>query len=227
MQSGELGLRGETVSQDGTSLVNLLLGALPIGIVALRLETPDDDDSLRILYANEAARSALQVPELTESRVVDAFPRMPPARRKIYADVCRSGQGVDLGTVKFSDPRLVDTFFATRAQPLPDRSVAIMFEPMSAQRLAYAAALDASRFLDSIIEHVPAMVFLKEAKELRFVRFNRAGEELLGLPRSQLLGRNDHDFFPSEQAAFFVQKDREVLRTGRLEDIPEEPIATP
>ena len=35
-------------------------------------------------------------------------------------------------------------------------------------------------FLDSIIENIPDMIFVKDAKELRFVLFNKAGEELLG-----------------------------------------------
>lgn len=83
------------------------------------------------------------------------------------------------------------------------------------------------RFIDSILEHIPDMVFLKDAVDLRFVRFNRAGERLLGLSRESLIGRNDYDFFPKEQADFFTSKDREVLASGALLDIPEEPIATP
>jgi PAS domain S-box-containing protein len=82
------------------------------------------------------------------------------------------------------------------------------------------------QFLDSVIENLPNMVFVKEASELRFVRFNRAGEELLGLRREDLLGKNDHDFFPKEQAEFFIDKDRAVLTTGELLDIAEEEIRT-
>ena len=81
-------------------------------------------------------------------------------------------------------------------------------------------------FFESIVENIPNMIFVKEAKELRFVRFNKAGEELLGYPRSDLLGKNDHDFFPPEQAGFFIEKDRLVLQGGVLVDIPEEPIDT-
>ena len=81
-------------------------------------------------------------------------------------------------------------------------------------------------FLDSIIENIPDMVFVKDAKDLRFVRFNKAGEELLGFSREDLIGKNDHDFFPTEEAEAFIQKDREVLAQGTLHDIPEEPIHT-
>jgi PAS domain S-box-containing protein len=58
------------------------------------------------------------------------------------------------------------------------------------------------------------------------VRFNRAGEELLGLSRSELIGKNDYDFFPKEEADFFQAKDRETLEKGVLVDILEEPIDT-
>lgn len=79
-------------------------------------------------------------------------------------------------------------------------------------------------FLDSLIENLPNMVFVKDAKNLRFVRFNKAGEDLVGLSRSELLGKNDFDIFPKEQATFFVQKDREVLAGREIVDIPEEPV---
>ena len=80
--------------------------------------------------------------------------------------------------------------------------------------------------LDNILENLPAMVFMKDAAELRFVRFNKAGEELLGYSRQDLLGRNDYDFFPREEADFFTQKDREVLARGGVIEVVEEPIQT-
>jgi PAS domain S-box-containing protein len=80
--------------------------------------------------------------------------------------------------------------------------------------------------LNTIIENLPHMIFVKDAEHLRFVRFNQAGEELLGYPREALLGKNDYDFFPEEEAAFFISKDRAVLETGQQLDIPEELIQT-
>src|SRR3989338_9090687 len=80
------------------------------------------------------------------------------------------------------------------------------------------------KFLDSIIENIPHMIFIKDAKDLRFVRFNKAGEELLGYTRQELIGKNDYDFFPKEEADFFTSKDRTVLEGKKLVDISEEPI---
>ncbi|MCE3260354.1 MAG: hypothetical protein K0S12_1995 [Bacteroidetes bacterium] len=82
-------------------------------------------------------------------------------------------------------------------------------------------------FLDTILENIPNMVFVKDAKDLRYIRFNRAGEQLLGHTKSELIGKNDYDFFPKKQADFFTAKDREVLSKQEITDIPEEPISTP
>ncbi|MGH2941320.1 MAG: PAS domain-containing hybrid sensor histidine kinase/response regulator [Solirubrobacteraceae bacterium] len=83
-----------------------------------------------------------------------------------------------------------------------------------------------AQFLDSVLENLPNMVFVKDAEELRFVRLNRAGEELLGVPRTELLGRGDHDMFPADEADNFVRADREVLTSGGIKDIPDEPVNT-
>jgi PAS domain S-box-containing protein len=94
-------------------------------------------------------------------------------------------------------------------------------------RAAEERAVHASSLLDAIIENIPDMVFVKDAAALSFVRLNRAGEQLLGLSRDQLIGKTDFEFFPASQAEFFVAKDRETLAAGRVVEIAEEPIQTP
>lgn len=94
------------------------------------------------------------------------------------------------------------------------------------ERAARDSADRATRFLDSVVENLPAMVFLKEAQGLRFERMNQAGVALLGVSRQDLLGKSDNDFFPEEQARFFQAKDRQTLARGVVVDIPEEPIET-
>jgi PAS domain S-box-containing protein len=81
-------------------------------------------------------------------------------------------------------------------------------------------------FFSSIVENIPYMIFVKEADELRFTHFNRAGEDLLGMTRDDLIGKNDYDFFPADQARFFTDKDREVLARDEPLEIAEEPIDT-
>jgi len=85
---------------------------------------------------------------------------------------------------------------------------------------------DANAFLDAIIDNIPLMLFIKESRLLQFVRFNRAGEDLLGWSRNKVLGKSDYDLWPRAQAEFFIEKDREALNAGTVVDILEEPIET-
>jgi PAS domain S-box-containing protein len=86
--------------------------------------------------------------------------------------------------------------------------------------------VDLERFLDSIVENVPDMIFVKDAGDLRFVRVNKTCEALLGLPREELIGKNDCDLFPRSQADYFISVDRSVLASGKLLDIPQETVQT-
>src|SRR5205823_2318498 len=56
------------------------------------------------------------------------------------------------------------------------------------------------RFLESVVDNMPDAVFVKDAKELRFVRVNRVMEQIAGFTNEQAMGRNDYDFFPKEEA---------------------------
>jgi two-component system cell cycle sensor histidine kinase/response regulator CckA len=105
----------------------------------------------------------------------------------------------------------------TAVRPLTTGGAVALFQP----------AVTSESFLDSIVENLPDMIFVKDAEHLRFERFNRAGEQLLGKPRAELLGKSDFDFFAPEQAAYFQAKDRQTLAGGVVVDIAEEPIQTP
>jgi PAS domain S-box-containing protein len=99
-------------------------------------------------------------------------------------------------------------------------------EEIGRRQASEQALLASESFLDSIVENIPDMIFVKEAGELRFERINRAGEELLGVARKELIGKNDFDFFPEDQAKFFQARDRETLNSREVFDVVEEPIQT-
>ena len=57
------------------------------------------------------------------------------------------------------------------------------------QKRIEQALAEHESFLNSIVENIPNMLFIKDAEDLRFVRFNKAGEELLGFDRNELIGK--------------------------------------
>lgn len=111
-------------------------------------------------------------------------------------------------------------------QTLSDGRQQVFVRDISRRRQREQQLREVTTLLDSIVENVPAMIFVKDARDLRFERFNRAGEELLGIAREAVIGKNDYDLFPKEQADFFRLRDRETLSQRRLVVVPEEPIRT-
>ena len=99
-------------------------------------------------------------------------------------------------------------------------------EDITERKRAEEEASRTRAFLDSVVENIPLMVFVKEAKDLKWVLWNRVGEETVGYSREEMIGKSDHDFFTKEEADFFHARDREALSAGSLVDTPEEPIHT-
>jgi PAS domain S-box-containing protein len=200
-------------------------------VVVVELSESGRAPALRVLNANPAALELL-APELRGARDLAQLPAELDACFCTLAVAVRHGQAAahqelvsEAGHVR--ELRAMACGDWGMPEATSDRKVVILIDDITALRHAEAGQGRLTQFLDSIIEHMPAMVFVKDAEALRFERFNRAGEELLGLSRSAMIGKTDYDLFPPGQAASFVAKDRNVLASGTLEDIAEEPIETP
>jgi PAS domain S-box-containing protein len=106
------------------------------------------------------------------------------------------------------------------------RGIVVNSRDISNQKAVEKEIENTNYFLSTILENIPNMIFVKDAKELRFVLLNKAGEKLIGIPSENFIGKNDYDFFPKEQADFFTSADRKVIADHDLLDIPEENIQT-
>jgi PAS domain S-box-containing protein len=157
--------------------------------------------------------------DASPQKLLERIRELETEREKLLAAVQRSDEAIVL--VKNEHEMRV----RERTVELTTANEALRSQILERKR-AESELRQLNAYLDSIIENIPDMIFLKDAKELRFVRFNRAGEELLGYSREELLGKNDHDFFPKAEAEFFISKDRETLADGKMLDISEEPIQT-
>jgi PAS domain S-box-containing protein len=223
--------RAELALRESEESLSVTLNSIGDGVLAT-------DAEARVLRMNPVAEklTGWTQAEARGRPFTDVF-RIVHERTRAPADdpvarVLREGKAVTLANHTALLARDgTETPIADSAAPIRDadgsvRGVVLVFRDVGAERAAKAAVEEANRFLDSVIEHLPAMVFMKDARELRFERFNRAAEQLLGIARAEMLGKNDYDFFPPEQAAFFQARDRETLARAEVLDIPEEPIQT-
>ena len=143
------------------------------------------------------------------------------------AAVADGGQAVTVGRLRRNDGTVFPAEITLDRMRFRERDYVLAVGRDISERLKAEEALRSSEYyLKNVVDNIPAMVFAKEATDLRYVTFNKAGEDLLGYSREELLGKNDFDFFPREQAEFFGAKDRLTLEKGELVEIPEETVET-
>ncbi len=73
----------------------------------------------------------------------------------------------------------------------------------------------ANQELDAILENLPTMLVLKDAQTQQYLRLNKFGEELLGMPREQIVGKTVFDLFPPQEANQFSEIDRETIASQK------------
>ncbi len=205
-----------------------MLGALPHGAMLVRLEGEAGRERLRVVSARGAALGLI-ADGVEDPAALELAEALGPRGTHLDLEACRraaaSPEPSSLGQAALLDDLGRERVFEVRASAAPGSGVLLHLEDITARRERESTEQDAL-FLREVIDNIPDMIFVKDASELRFLRFNKAGESLLGFERSELIGRNDYDFFPKEEADFFTEKDREVLRSGALLEIPNEPIHT-
>ncbi|MBI3879635.1 MAG: PAS domain S-box protein [Verrucomicrobia bacterium] len=82
------------------------------------------------------------------------------------------------------------------------------------RKKAEKALRESEARLQAIMDHSPAMIFLKDTQG-RYLHFNRRFEEEFGLPLKRTVGKLDEEIFPADQAAAFRANDAVVARTRR------------
>ncbi len=83
------------------------------------------------------------------------------------------------------------------------------------------------RFLLTVIENVPSTVIVKDARDLRYVLINKAGEKFYGLPRAQIIGRTAQELFPTAAAAAIAAQDQLLLQLAGGACVGTQMVETP
>jgi diguanylate cyclase (GGDEF)-like protein/PAS domain S-box-containing protein len=112
-------------------------------------------------------------------------------------------------------------------QPMVDGGWVATHEDITELRKAERERDLAKGFLDMVIENVPVTLVVKHARDLRYVLVNRAAEDLCGLPRAEMIGKNAHELFAKDDADLIQAHDAEVLQSGQQSFIDEHPLHTP
>ena len=108
----------------------------------------------------------------------------------------------------------------------PVRSIGTV-QDITERTIAEKELRKANSFLDSIIENIPDTVFIKDASSFRYIRFNRAAEELFGITKEEILEKSDYECFEKDLAEIFNASDQLVVQSLAMMDTREIKIPTP
>ena len=116
---------------------------------------------------------------------------------------------------------------AVAHRPIADGGWVATHDDITDRQRAEKELKRTQKFLDTVIENVPASIVVKEPRDGRYVLVNRAAEQFIGLSRDKLIGRAVHEFFPPEEAAVIAKRDRLVLQSGEGISGHEHEVNTP
>ena len=113
--------------------------------------------------------------------------------------------------------------------PIAD-GVAVTSRDISARKHDELALQDNRSFLQSLIDHLPVLVYVKSARPENFGRmevWNRAAEDITGYPAADVIGRIDCDAFPPDLGLHDAEDDRAILAERGVIDHTEKPLRLP
>jgi diguanylate cyclase (GGDEF)-like protein/PAS domain S-box-containing protein len=94
-----------------------------------------------------------------------------------------------------------------------------------AERETGAAEIGRARkFLDTVIQNIPAVVTVKDIDSEKYVLANRSAEGLFGIPRDDIIGKRPHDVLTQGAADQLRARDLEVVESGGLAIVDEQDV---
>ncbi len=98
---------------------------------------------------------------------------------------------------------------------LPEQYIAIRTD--ITERKAIEAQLEEQlHFVEVLLEATPTAIYLKD-KAGRYLRFNKAFEQLFGIARSEWIGKTVFELVPGQAAAAMHAKDQELFASGAVQ----------
>ncbi len=105
-------------------------------------------------------------------------------------------------------------------QPMAGGGWVATHEDFTEQRRAQRILERTEQFLVAVIENVPEGIIAKDARTLRYVFVNRAAEQMIGMLRTEIIGKTARELFPTQAAELIEQRDRQLLtQQQQLEEI--------
>ena len=216
----------ETALRESEQLLRLVMDLVPHHIFA-------KDANGRHLFANRACAEfhGLTTEQIVGLTNLDMVAGRPQAEDFMKADreVINSGQLLRIPEEPTTDLAGQTHYLQTIKMPFVaphtgERAVLGVSVDITERKQAEAALRESEHLMRLVMDLVPHHIFAKGASG-RYLFANRACAEFHGLTPEQIVGHTNHDLVAGRpEAELFMKADREVIASGKIMRIPEEPM---
>ena len=176
-----------------------------------------DVATMKFLAVNDAAVThyGYSRDRFLQMSVLDIRP--PEDREKVRRIIMsrdQGGNGDRISRHVKADGDGIDVLVYRRYLPYRGRDAALGAIIDVTERRRVEAERDRNRdFLNGIIDAVPVTIYVKDARDRRYILINRAGEKLWGLSRTEVIGKTAAELFSKETADKVAEIDQKALQS--------------
>ncbi len=175
------------------------------GLYIYHLEDTNDDTTLRMVSANQAAAdfTGVSIKDVVGKTLDENFPGLrEKGLPQIYAKVVRSGKSEILGDLYYGDNSVVQSAFSVKAFPLPNNCVGVLFENITERKQADEALRESEKKYKALFEDAGDALFIMEVDaEMKswFIECNQRTLNLFGCKSNEIIGKSPAFFAPETQ----------------------------
>lgn len=212
-------MSGERRRQESADILESVLANLDDGIVIT-------DDQGRPTQINSAGAKILGIDATKADAVGQWFANAyltdgctPYPASQLPLTRAMRGERVEREEIVFLHPQTWEALWVqVSACPLSSGNgsaagAMLIFRDVTPQRRALAALRETEERFRSMVEHTPAVVYVKDASG-KYLLVNRAFENLFGLSRDQIVGHHDAELFDAQTSEQLHKNDHKVLDSG-------------
>jgi PAS domain S-box-containing protein len=177
-----------------------ILKGLPLGVVVLHLENPQDVKSFRIIDLNPAAAHITgSTLENLRGRSLAEFPKLLKTTfLGRCLDALRAREPRDLGEISYGDELIRKGIYSVQVFPLSGNFMGVAFENVTQRKLAEQALREKDERFRLLIEGVKEYaIFLLDSLG-QVISWNAGAERLKGYRAEEIIGKHFSVLYPRE-----------------------------
>ncbi len=177
-----------------------IVRGLPLGVVILRLENPQDPRTFRIIDLNPAAALITgSTLEDLRGRTLAEFPKLLktaiPGR---CLDAFQAREPRNLGEISYGDARIRQGIYSVQVFPLSGGFMGVAFENVTDRKHAENALRESEERFRLLIQGIQEYALFQLDPRGHVVSWNAGAERLKGYRAEEIIGKHFSVFYPRE-----------------------------